>query len=540
MRARTRLLLSLAAACLLTAGLALVLAQRPRRATTQGPSPRQGTNAARTIRVRAGGDLRRAIEQARPGDTVVLEAGASFTGPFTLPNKGASEEWITLRSSTPDSQLPGESERVSPSHAPLLAKLLAPGGGEAALQTAPGAHHWRLVGLEIRPARADALVYDLVKLGDGSNAQDAPGKVPHHLVIDRCLITAFPKQTLKRGVALNSAETSVVNSYIAGFKSDEQDAQAIAGWNGPGPFHVVNNYLEASGENLIFGGTPPSVPGLVPTDIEVRRNHFFKPLSWRQSDPSYAGTRWNVKNLFELKSARRVVVEGNVFENNWGDINWGYGTINLTVRGDSGPQATIEDVVIRNNLITHAPNGFNILGKDTEQPSRRGRGLKIVNNLFVDIDGKRWSGDGEWIKISDMPDVTVDHNTVFHTGTLVQVYGPQSTGFTFTNNVARHNSYGVIGADHGPGSETLRAFMPGAIFRRNVIVGHPAMEGYPYFYPPDNFYPQELSEVGFANFAAGDYRLSAASPYKRRATDRVDVGCDIEALNAAIEGVVRR
>src|ERR1044072_2114854 len=186
MRACTRLLMMLAAVCLLTAGLALVLAQRPRRVTTQGPSSQQGPNAPRTINVRAGGDLRRAIEQARPGDTIALEAGASFTGTFILPDKGASEEWITLRSSTPDSQLPGDSERVSPSHAPLLAKLLAPGGGEAALQTAPGAHHWRLLGLEIRPARADTLVYDLVKLGDGSDAQDAPEKVPHHLILDRC------------------------------------------------------------------------------------------------------------------------------------------------------------------------------------------------------------------------------------------------------------------------------------------------------------------------------------------------------------------
>ncbi|HVF42359.1 MAG TPA: hypothetical protein VM936_05095, partial [Pyrinomonadaceae bacterium] len=345
-------------------------------------------------------------------------------------------------------------------------------------------------------------------------------------------------QTLKRGVALNSAETSIVNSYVAGFKSAEQDAQAVGGWNGPGPFHVVNNYLEASGENLMFGGAPPSVPGLVPSDIEVRRNYFFKPLSWRQGEPSYAGTRYSVKNVLELKSARRVVVEGNVLENCWGDVNAGYGTINLTVRGDSGPQATIEDVVIRNNLITHAPNGLNILGRDTEQPSRRGRGVKIINNLFTDVDGKRWGGDGEWIKMSDMPEVVVDHNTVLHTGNAVTVYGPQSTGFVFTNNLMRQNSYGFIGQDHGPGSETLRAFLPGAVFRRNVISG--AGEGYPYFYPADNFYPTELMKVGFANFAAGDYRLSAASPYKGRATDRSDVGCDIEALNAATAGVVRR
>src|SRR5215204_2639785 len=266
--------------------------------------------SASTLNVPAGGNLQSALDAAQPADTIVLEAGASFTGPFTLPNKGASTEWITVRTSTPDSSLAATTGRVSPADAPLLPKLLTPGFGEAALQTAPGAHHWRLVGLEIRPSNPAAMVYDLVKLGDGSSAQDTLAEVPHHLTLDRCLITAFPGQSLKRGVALNSAETSIVNSYVAGFKSAEQDAQAVGGWNGPGPFHVVNNYLEASGENLMFGGSPPSIAGLVPSDIEVRRNHLFKPLSWRQGEPGYAGVRWSVKNLLELKSARRVVVEG--------------------------------------------------------------------------------------------------------------------------------------------------------------------------------------------------------------------------------------
>src|ERR1044072_5568725 len=97
MRACTRLLMMLAAVCLLTAGLALVLAQRPRRVTTQGPSSQQGPNAPRTINVRAGGDLRRAIAQARPGATNALEAGAAVTGTVILPNTRASAEWITLR-----------------------------------------------------------------------------------------------------------------------------------------------------------------------------------------------------------------------------------------------------------------------------------------------------------------------------------------------------------------------------------------------------------------------------------------------------------
>ncbi|MBC7932686.1 MAG: hypothetical protein H7Z38_19160 [Rubrivivax sp.] len=520
----------LVVAVLICLSLALVFAQR-RRTVTQTGSGRSASGP-QTISVRAGGNLQRALDEVRPGDTIALAAGASFTGPFTLPNKGASTEWITIRTSTPDSALPAPTERIAPPHAPLLPKLLSPGGGEAALQTAAGAHHYRLIGIEIRPATAAALIYDLVKLGDATSAQNTLDKVPHHLTLDRCLVTAFPAQTLKRGIALNSAETTITNSYVAGFKSEDQDAQAVAGWNGPGPFHIINNYIEAAGQNLMFGGAMPGVAGLVPSDIEIRRNHFFKPLSWRRGDPSYAGTRWSVKNLFELKSARRVVFEGNLLENCWGDVNSGYGAINLTVRGDSGPQATIEDVLIQNNLLMHTPNVFNILGKDTGQPSRRGRGLKIINNLFVDVDGKRWEGDGEFIKISDMQDVTVDHNTVLHTGSIIFVYGPVNSGFVFTNNVLAHNSYGISGQDRASGSDTLRTYMPGALLRRNIIAG--ASDGYPNFYPTDNFYPMKLTKVGFADIARGDYRLAPASAYRGKATDGKDVGCDIAALSAAL------
>ncbi|HZT58813.1 MAG TPA: DUF4214 domain-containing protein [Pyrinomonadaceae bacterium] len=488
--------------------------------------------SAATLSVNAGGDLQAALNAAQPGDTIVVQAGASFTGPFTLPNKGASSDWITVRTSTPDSQLAPATGRVSPSDSPLLPKLLSAGNGDAALQTAPGANHWRLVGLEIRPSTSSAMIYDLVKLGDGSSAQNSLAQVPHDLVIDRCLITAFPTQTLKRGVALHSAETTITGCYIAGFKSAEQDSQAVGGWNGPGPFHVINNYLEAAGENLMFGGGPPSIPNVVPSDIEVRRNYLFKPLSWREGEASFAGTRWSVKNLFELKSARRVIFEGNVLENNWGDVNAGYGSINLTVRGDSGPQATLEDITVANNIVRHAPNGLNVLGLDTYQPSQQGHGLHIVNNLFEDIDGARWGGDGEFIKISNMPDVTVDHNTVLHTGNDVTVYGPPCTSFIFTNNVMRVNSYGIIGQNQAPGAGTIAAYFPAGALHRNVIAGGGA--GYPDYYPNDNFYPATLDQVAFNSPTTDDYSLSSSSPFKNQGTDGKDVGCDLAAVQSAM------
>jgi len=40
--------------------------------------------SAATLTVNAGGNLQAAIDAAHPGDTIVLQAGATFDGPFKL------------------------------------------------------------------------------------------------------------------------------------------------------------------------------------------------------------------------------------------------------------------------------------------------------------------------------------------------------------------------------------------------------------------------------------------------------------------------
>src|SRR5262245_17906043 len=100
---------------------------------------------AATIAVPAGGNLQTAINDAQPGDTIALEAGATYVGNFKLPNKSGSTP-ITIRTAG-DASLPGEGQRISPSHASALAKVRS-GSSLPAFETAPGAHHWQLQLLE--------------------------------------------------------------------------------------------------------------------------------------------------------------------------------------------------------------------------------------------------------------------------------------------------------------------------------------------------------------------------------------------------------
>ena len=107
--------------------------------------------SAATISVAAGGDLQAALNAAKPGDTIVLQAGATFTGNFTLPAKGGTS-YITLRSSAPDSSFPPAGQRITPSYASLMPKLRGTTAGGSALRTAVGASYWRLLFLEFKPA----------------------------------------------------------------------------------------------------------------------------------------------------------------------------------------------------------------------------------------------------------------------------------------------------------------------------------------------------------------------------------------------------
>jgi hypothetical protein len=475
-----------------------------------------GAVRAATITLGPHGDLQAALDAARPGDTIVLPAGAMYVGPFTLPRK-QGRGLVTVRGSAP---LPPPGRRLTPAASRALPKLLSPGRGQPALQTASGAHDFRLAGLEFAPQDAAALVYDLVRLGDGSSAQNTLAEVPQRLVLDHVYVHASTTGELKRGIALNSGSTRIVDSTIAGFKGKGYDSQAIAGWNGPGPFVIENDLLEGSGENLMFGGADPSIPGLVPSDITVRHNLLRKPLGWRGV--------WTVKNLLELKNARRVLIDGNVLENNWADGQNGTAVL-FTVRNQDGaaPWSVVEDVRFTNNIVRHTGSALNVLGHDDNNPSRQTNHLVIANNLFDDVNGARWSGGegGSFLTITDAADVTVDHNTVLNSGNDVNAYGAPSLRFVFTNNILPHNLYGVHGDSAASGTGTLARYFPGAQFRRNVIAGAPRNA-----YPPDNFYPPSLAAVGFEKLTRGDYRLARASKYRHAGTDGKDVGADLGAL----------
>ena len=515
-----------------TTARAAALPERPRVILNTTYVPPTG----RTLAVPAGGDLQAALNAAVGGDVITLQAGATFSGPFTLPNKSGTG-WIIVRTSAADSTLPPPGTRITGAYAgPALPKIVVGAGVGGALRTTSGAHHFRFIGIEFAPTPG-AFVYSLIELGAGETSAAA---LPHDLIFDRCFIHGDPTVGGRRGIAMNSAATAVIDSALWGFTEVGADAQAIASWSGTGPFKIVNNYLEASGENVMFGGDGPSILNLVPADIEVRGNYFFKPLTWKVGDPSYAGVAWTVKNLFELKNAQRVLLDGNIFEHNWVGADQHGAAVLFTVRNQTGssPWAIVADVTFTHNIVRHATGGIEILGRDYLFLSQQAQRLLIQNNLFDDIGGAQWAGadrTGRLFQLSNgAADVIIDHNTAFQTENPLVASETTATiqpdtGFSFTNTITPNGPAGVTGpGTWGNAILTLNLYAPGAVFVRNAPAGGAAAT-----YPSDNFFPASLDLVGFLNLAGGDYHLAPSSPYKNTATDGRDLGADIDALTAA-------
>ena len=82
--------------------------------------------------------------------------------------------------------------------------------------------------------------------------------------------------------------------------------------------------------------------------------------------PTSTGTAWMVKNLFELKSARNVFVDGNVFENHWKADRPGWAIV-LTPRNSGGActWCVVEHVTFPYNLFTNLAGGINMTGYDS-------------------------------------------------------------------------------------------------------------------------------------------------------------------------------
>lgn len=538
-----------------------------------------------TISVKAGESFQAALNSARCGDTIHLQAGATFTGLFTFPNKGCDDShWIIVRTSSDNSLLPQEGSRLTPCYAGVsslpgrpalncastrnvLAKLVVNRGGTSGpIIFAPGANHYRLIGLELTRTAGIGLVYAL--------ATPASGAVTNKIIYDRLWLHGTAHDETTRGIELGGGtNVSVINSFFTDFHcvsgghcSDSQTIHGGVGNHPMGPYKIVNNFLEASGENIMFGGGWATY---TPADIEIRRNHIFKPLTWMKGQPGYVGgangNPFIVKNLFELKNAQRVLLDGNIMEYVWGGFSQVGFAILLTPKnpGSSSPCSicNVTDVTIRYSYIAHMASGMQLANAASDSgalPKDGGR-YSIHDVVFDDINGTKYRGNDQFMQVSTsthapvLHDVRIAHTTAFPKRSSFMVgdvlpANPRMPNFVFTNSIINAGSYPVWSTGTGGDLNCAAQNSPLVTFNAcfspyglssNAVVAAPGSWP-PSTWPTHNYFPTTLSEVEFVNYNGGDggnYQLQSSSPYKNAATDGKDLGADMPSIRSAISGV---
>jgi hypothetical protein len=294
----------------------------------------------------------------------------------------------------------------------------------------------------------------------GSQRATRADDQPDDVTFDRVAVLAGDGGGL-RGLSLHTRAVTIRRSHVAGFWYRGRDSQAIWGNNGPGPYTVDDNYVEGSGENILFGGASIRIKDCVPSDVRITNNTIAKPDAWRS-------LRGSVKNSVEFKAVRRALVEGNLIDGNWRDAQAG-DTIVLTPRNQEGdtPWVEVTDVTIRGNRIQRARDGYaiTILGSDNEAASRHTARITIEHNLFIDARGgvKVTGGVADALVVRRNTFPAIASNWFLFSGD-----GPM-TPLTVEENVARSGAYGISGDGTTVGLPSLQRFTTVVAFRGNVI-----------------------------------------------------------------------
>jgi hypothetical protein len=340
----------------------------------------------------------------------------------------------------------------------------------------------RVIGVWIGQGNPSRAVVEI-----GSDAVADPLLQPDDVTLDRIEIVAGAQGGI-RGISAHTRAFTLARSRVVNFWWQGADSQAFLACNGPGPYTIVDNQLQASGENVMWGGGSIRSAAMVPGAVLLKGNLLDKPLAWRRilnADGSVlqAGIPGSVKNSVEFKAVRGAVVEGNLIDGMWADAQPG-AMIVLTPRNqyNDSPWTVVEDVVIRGNKSTNHFAGYwiNIMGTDNNAPTQQTARITIEGNYTDSLRGIQIQrGVAGWLRVSNntMPKIT---------SAVLAFEGNQVlTPFTFVRNVVRAGSFGIAGQVSSGIAGLDYYCAPGWVVQGNVIE-QPVRTSWPWQAPNTN------------------------------------------------------
>jgi hypothetical protein len=285
------------------------------------------------------------------------------------------------------------------------------------------------------------------------------------------------------------------------------------------------------------------------------------------ASPSTNGTRWNIKNTFEIKHAVGALIEGNVIENSWVASQTGYLVLFTPTTQASGNNSAVgRDITFRNNWMRSGASAFQIAGGPQSAVGGRLQNLFITNNLWTDLNGATWgTTSGRMIQITKggtvaqapnrcPENVTIAHNTFDNVNTgsffFVDCWGPDHNPMPtliYRDNIARRG-IGTAGLRGTNGSGTMTegaaswnvmiATGPsGPSDWQNNIVEGASCSTYPGG-TAETICPSAATlEAGYANYAGGPFTAAnfevTSGPANNAASDATDIGANVATILAA-------
>jgi hypothetical protein len=396
------------------------------------------------------------------------------------------------------------------------------------------------------PSRFDTVLQDYTNdfLSDQSNN-------PHDIYFDQCY--GVGNLGTRKWLQLTADRVAFTDSYFEGYRNVGFECQVVNA-NVGGSYHYYhNNFFEAQGENVMYGGgaIPFNTDSWNPTDIYFKQCHFRGRWEWFSWHPTYDGVSNSFKNLFEIKRGHRILADGCVF--NRGGKGAQAGVCIVLKSDNNGPNAPSQSATSDVQLIDcygyDMQRPLGVLGNSSPAQGRTVPNDRhhIMNCMFERLDVPPNNGTGYLVEVGNgASNIDIDHCTfVANGGVSVQgafsFLGGSTYNLTFTDNIIPKGTYGI---SSGTGQFLLSALntkCPGFVWTRNVHPGTwSTAEKSATGMPAGNFYPTSEGGVGYVNYTGynlTDYALTGASLYKDTDLLGNPAGADVAKIATRITGV---
>lgn len=339
-----------------------------------------------------------------------------------------------------------------------------------------------------------------------------------------------------------------------------------------GSVRPLDSVIVTTCTNATFNGTFTVLASPVPTASTFSytnsgSNGTTTGCQFLFTDPTYAGTLWNVKDSLEFKQGKRILIKGNTIANMWNSLQSGR-IISIKSEDQSGtePWNETSDIDVSSNVWINAYGGWvqvscTAVGNDIGFTGK----AYFHNNLLYNMGGDA----GFYIQLStgsypspptttscSMNNLYFNHNTIVNNGlttnpnsvpsSMVYLADAVSAGHTPLLNFAFHNN--IIGYDStGPGGVINNCNTNGSTvpctasnaWYNNIVYDSTGNCDANTFSPHAVQCPvAAIGNVGFTNVGANDYSLTPSSIGHNAATDGTDVGVDWASLKSNTSGSV--